>query len=68
MISHGCVRRNYPNSKGMEIFEITPILLGGDPIDPKNKVLLTRQQHIQAVQYWNKIVREFRLQATSGTK
>lgn len=45
---------------GLEIFEIIPIILGGSPTDPENKTVLTRQQHIEAVRYWNKIVKELR--------
>lgn len=47
---------------GKEIFEIKPIILGGSPTDPENKVALTREQHIEAVRYWNKIVRDLREQ------
>jgi len=43
---------------GMELFEITPIILGGDPVDPKNKTWLTREQHFQAVRYWNRVIRD----------
>jgi hypothetical protein len=46
--------------KGLEIFEITPVRLGGDPIDPSNKALLTRQQHIDAVCFWNATIRRLR--------
>ncbi|MDR2675343.1 MAG: hypothetical protein LBC18_10915 [Opitutaceae bacterium] len=52
-------RRRYA---GMEIFEITPIILGGNPTDPANKVALNRQQHIEAVRYWNKIISDLRKQ------
>jgi hypothetical protein len=45
---------------GMELFEITPVILGGDPVDPKNKVWLTREQHFEAVRYWNRVIRELR--------
>lgn len=45
---------------GLEIFEITPVILGGDPADPENKTALTRQQHIEACRYWNKIIKELR--------
>lgn len=41
-----------------EIFEITPIKLGGDPVDPHNKIALTRQQHIEAVNYWNRVIKD----------
>lgn len=45
---------------GMELFEITPTILGGDPVDPKNKAWLTRLQHFEAVRYWNRVIRELR--------
>lgn len=47
---------------GKEIFEIKPVILGGSPTDPANKVALTRADHIKAVRYWNKIVRDLRAQ------
>jgi hypothetical protein len=43
-----------------EIFEVHPVILGGNPTDPANKVALTREQHIQAVRYWNKVIRDLR--------
>ncbi len=45
---------------GMEIFEIKPVILGGSPTDPENKIALTRQQHIQAVNYWNRVIYDLR--------
>jgi hypothetical protein len=60
MANYASLRRNNPSVIGMEIFEITPIILGGDPVDPKNKTVLTRQQHIEAVRYWNKLIRDLR--------
>jgi len=50
----------YPECAGKEIFEIKPVILGGNPTDPNNKVILDRQQHIQAVRYWNEVVRSLR--------
>jgi hypothetical protein len=44
--------------KGMELFEITPIMLGGHPTDPQNKIWLTRQQHFEIVRYWNHVIRD----------
>ncbi|TNY26227.1 hypothetical protein BV497_09845 [Fulvimonas soli] len=41
---------------GGELFYITPIILGGNPHDNKNKIWLTRKQHIEAVRYWNGII------------
>jgi hypothetical protein len=45
---------------GMELIEITPVILGGNPVDPKNKTWLTRQQHFEAVRYWNRVISELR--------
>jgi hypothetical protein len=50
---------------GLELFEITPVILGGDPIDLKNKTWLSRQQHIEAVRYWNRVIRELREEKSS---
>lgn len=49
----------------MELFEITPAIVGGDPIDPQNKVWLTRQQHIEATRYWNRMIRKLREDAAT---
>lgn len=51
--------------QGMEIFEITPVILGGSPTDSENKTLLSRQQHFEAVRYWNKIVKGLREEQSS---
>ena len=48
---------------GKEIFEIKPVILGGSPTDPANKVVLTREEHIEAVRYWNRIIAELKKQA-----
>jgi len=55
-------REKQPRPKGMELSEVTPLMLGGDPVDPRNKIWLTRQQHFEAVRYWNRIIRELREQ------
>jgi len=47
---------------GKEILEITPTILGGSPTDPANKAVVTRQQHIEAARYWNKIISDLRKQ------
>ncbi|MCV3209257.1 hypothetical protein OHD62_23720 [Mesorhizobium sp. YC-39] len=43
-------------SKGMELFELTPIAVGGDPVSMENKTWLTRQEHFEAVRYWNRTI------------
>jgi hypothetical protein len=45
---------------GMELFEIKPVILGGDPVDPANKTWLTRTQHVEAVRYWNRVIADLR--------
>ncbi len=46
--------------KGMELFEIKPVIVGGDPSSAENKVWLTRQQHFEAVRYWNRLINDLR--------
>ena len=53
-------------SSGQEIFEIQPVILGGSPTDRANKAILTREKHIEAVRYWNKIIRDLRQQGQRG--
>ena len=48
------------SKRGMEVFEIKPVILGGSPSDPANKVMLTRDEHIKAVVYWNGVIAELR--------
>ena len=43
-------------SKGMELFEIKPIAVGGDPVSLENKIWLTRQEHFQVVRFWNRTI------------
>jgi len=63
------LRKSKPNSySGKEIFEIKPIILGGSPTDPANKMALSRADHIKAVRYWNKIIRDLRKQAPNPAK
>jgi hypothetical protein len=45
---------------GKEVFEVLPIILGGSPVDPQNKVILDRESHIAAVNYWNKIIKNLK--------
>jgi hypothetical protein len=58
-------RENGKRMKAMEIVELKPVIVGGDPIDPNNKGVLTRQQHFEFVRYWNRLIREHRA-ASSG--
>jgi len=46
--------------KGKEIFEIKPIILGGSPTDSANKIALSRKKHIQAVNYWNSVIKKLK--------
>ncbi len=48
-----------------EVAEIKPIILGGDPIDEKNKMKIDRKKHIEYVRYWNRIIREINLTIAS---
>lgn len=53
-------RKGDTRSRGKEIFEIKPVLLGGSPTDLENKVILTRDQHMELVRYWNEVVSDLR--------
>src|SRR5215831_12700862 len=55
-------------SRGKEIFEIHPVILGGSPTDPANKVVLNRAEHMQAVVYWNRVIAEIRRQKKEAMK
>lgn len=65
MGDYSSMRRANPRMAGMEICEITPVILGGDPVASENKTLLTRQQHFEMVRYWNRIIRDLRKQGPS---
>jgi hypothetical protein len=52
--------------QGKEIFEITPVILGGSATDRANKTFLTRKEHIEAVVFWNKII--VKLRAEHGSQ
>jgi hypothetical protein len=49
-------------SRGKQLVEITPIIMGGDPTDPQNKTWVTRQQHFEMVRYWNRVISDLRKQ------
>jgi len=51
-------KRNQEKHRGMEVIEITPVILGGDPADPDNRCLVNREQHFEVVRYWNGIIAE----------
>jgi hypothetical protein len=53
-------RRQNKELWGKEIWDIKPVILGGSPTDPANKTVLTREQHIEAVRYWNRIIQDLR--------
>lgn len=53
-------RKTERDLAGKEIFEIQPVILGGSPTDPENKIVLNREDHIKAVNYWNRIICDLR--------
>jgi hypothetical protein len=57
-----------PEQMGMEILEKKPVILGGSPTDPANKILVDRKKHIQAVNCWNKIIHDLREGAWTRSK
>ena len=65
-----CLERNELNNKNhysinpdtfnKEIFEKHPIVLGGDPSDKTNKVLIDEKEHVKAVVFFNEVVKKVR--------
>jgi len=53
---------------GKEVFDIKPLVLGGDPLDPVNKAILTRTEHIEAVRHWNRVIADLRKTSSSDTR
>jgi len=49
-----------PETRGLEVHERHPIVLGGDPTDPGNKVLLPLPTHAEACRFFNNVVRSVR--------
>ncbi|MDX8514939.1 hypothetical protein [Mesorhizobium captivum] len=49
-------QNGYSRPKGMELFEITPVIVGGDPVSLENKIWVTRQEHFELVRYWNRTI------------
>ncbi len=49
-----------PNTGGMEIHEINPIVFGGSPTDEKNKALVPPAKHAELARFWNKMYRNVR--------
>jgi hypothetical protein len=47
-----------PSYIGKEIHELQPVLFGGDPCDPANKVTLSPEEHAPLVVGWNRKFRE----------
>jgi len=52
--------RPNPETFGLEIHETHPVVLGGDPEDPANKVFLKPCVHAEAAVYFNRLVRTIR--------
>lgn len=53
-------KSGYSRRKGMELFEITPVIVGGDPISLENKIWVTRQEHFELVRFWNRTIGDLR--------
>lgn len=44
-----------PETLGLEVHEIHPVCLGGDPVSPKNKAYVPLAKHAELAAYWNKV-------------
>ncbi len=43
-----------PDAVGLEVHEVQPIALGGNPTDPANTILVPVEKHAELVAFWNK--------------
>jgi ABC-type amino acid transport substrate-binding protein len=49
---------------GKNVYEINPVILGGDPTDPSNKAIVTRDELIRIAKWWNPQIAEARRRST----
>jgi hypothetical protein len=49
-----------PVARGMVAHEVHPVALGGDPIDPANRILITLEKYVELVAWWNRQIRNSR--------
>lgn len=54
-----------PKTHGLEVHERHPVVLGGDPQDPTNKMLLAPPTHAEACVFFNKLVKKVRAEQAS---
>jgi hypothetical protein len=52
-----------PRTRGLEVHERHPVVLGGDPTDPANKVLLPPTTHAEACTFFNHVFQRVRAQS-----
>jgi hypothetical protein len=53
-------RPSNPRTRGLELHEVHPVALGGDPMDPANRVFLPIDEHAQVCEYWNRLFQQVR--------
>jgi hypothetical protein len=46
-----------PSQLGLDLYAKQPIVLGGSPTDPANRVLVAPPKHAELAVYWNKVYR-----------
>ncbi|PDQ18377.1 hypothetical protein CN311_25070 [Mesorhizobium sanjuanii] len=49
-------QNGYSRRKDMELFEITSVIVGGDPVSLENKIWVTRQRHFELMRFWNRTI------------
>jgi hypothetical protein len=55
-----------PSAVRKEVHDVLPIVFGGNPTDPKNKILLEPIQYAEYVVWWNRRYRQIRGQLTNN--
>jgi hypothetical protein len=58
--TNAAIHKANPQLKGLQIHEINPVKLGGNPTDMANKTFLTPSQHSQYTNFWNSLIRSIK--------
>jgi hypothetical protein len=54
------LHQNDPSLAGMQLHEIHPVKLGGDPFSIANRIAITLDQHAAFTVWWNRLLRDLR--------
>jgi predicted metal-dependent HD superfamily phosphohydrolase len=53
--------------KGLHLHRINPILFNGSPTDRQNITFITRLEHAELAVWWNRLVKDMKIQKNETT-